>query len=174
MLISNFNNLTQENMNKIKLEAKVSNFLWFALYDNINDYTFKNGMIVPILQSEYTSFELSDKIKVEVDVQALLEGYNQFDYIDYYNFNDSKYSFNVIFNNETKIFNTKNMQDFILQLKVFLYKYLSKFQEMITSYEIYENEDDYIPLDKDIIRDINDTLVQEIFNQRLCNEKINT
>ena len=164
MLVSNFNNLAQETMNQIKLESKVSNFLWLALFDNVNDYTFKNGMIVPILQSEYTSFELSDKIKVEVNVQALFEGYNQFDYIDYYNFNDSSYSLDTIFNNETKIFRTKNMQDFILQLKVFLYQYLRRFQEMIASYEEYEFEDDYIPLDKDIIKDINDTLVQEMFS----------
>ena len=56
------------------------------------------------------------------------------------------------------------MQDFILQLKVFLYKYLSKFQEMIASYEECASEDDYISLDKDIIKDINDTLIQEMFN----------
>ena len=166
MLISNFNGLTQETMNKIKLESKVSNFLWKALFDEVKEITYKNGMVMPVLSTRYTSFELSNKITVEVDVQALLEGYNNFDYLDYYNFNDSQYSFNIIFNNEMKIFKSKKMQDFILQLKVFLYKYLITFQRMINDFEMYKNEDDndYIELTSDVIYDINNTLVNEMFN----------
>ena len=166
MPISNFNGLTQKEMNKIKLESKVSKFLWMALFDEVEEVIYRNGMVVPVLSIRYTSFELSNKITVEVDVQALLEGYNNFDYIDYYNFNDSKYPFNIIFNNEMKIFNTKNMKDFILQLKVFLCKYLTTFQRMINDFEMYQNEDDndYIELTSDVIYDINNTLVQEMFN----------
>ena len=164
MLVSNFNGLTQETMNEIKLEEKVSNFLWLALFDEIKEVAYKNGMVVPVLSTKYTSFELSNKITVEIDIQSLLEGYNNFDYIDYYNFNDSQYAFSTIFNNEVKIFNTKNMQDVILQLKVFLYKYLTTFQRIIYDYELYENEEEYIPLDSDIITDINNTLVNEMFN----------
>ena len=164
MLVSNFNGLTQETMNTIKLEEKVSNFLWKALFDEVKKITYINGMVVPVLRTKYNSFELSDKITVEIDIQALLEGYNNFDYIDYYNFNDSQYSFSVIFNNEMKIFKSKNMQDVILQLKVFLYEYLVRFQRMIYDYELYESEEEYIPLDSDVITDINNVLVQEMFN----------
>ena len=164
MMVSNFNGLAQEQMNKIKLESKVSDFLWRALFDEVKEVTYKNGMVVPVLSTRYTSFELSNKITIEIDVQALLEGYNNFDCLDFYNFNDSKYNFSTIFNNEVKIFNTKNMQDVILQLKVFLYEYLVTFQRMICDYELYENEEEYIPLDSDIITDINNVLVQEMFN----------
>ena len=166
MMVSNFNGLTKEQMNKIKLENKVSNFLWMALFDEVKETTYKNGMIVPVLSTKYARLELSDKITVEIDVQALLEGYNNFNYIDYYNFNDSKYDFSTIFNNEVKIFNTKNMQDVILQLKVFLYEYLTTFQRLINDFEMYQDEDDedYIELTSDVIYDINNNIVNEMFN----------
>ena len=48
MMVSNFNGLTKETMNKIKLESKVSNFLWKALFDEVKETTYKNGMVVPV------------------------------------------------------------------------------------------------------------------------------
>ena len=163
MMVSNFNGLTQEQMNKLKIEKNVSDFLWRALYDNINSIDYKNGMIIPEINYSY-EYKLSDKIIVEVDLGGLIEGYNNFDYIDYYEFNNSYYSSDTIMNHKDKIFKTKKMQDFILQLKVFLYEYLVKFQRMIYDYELYENEEEYIPLDSDIVTDINNILVQEMFN----------
>lgn len=163
MLVSNFNGLTQKQMNELKIEKNVSEFLWHALYDNINNIDYKNGMIIPEINYSY-EYKLSDKIIVEVDLNGLIEGYNNFDYIDYYDFNNSCYSSDTITNHRYKIFKTKNMQDFILQLKVFLYKYLTKFQRIIYDYELHENEEEYIPLDSDVITDINNYLVQEMFN----------